>query len=65
MTEAADCRGGGVPAPAELPVPTAVRRLDLLAATARLLLEGVGLNESVLSNVAPGCCQATWPPGPS
>ena len=36
------------PAPAELPVPTSVRRLDLLAATARLLLEGVGLNESVL-----------------
>jgi serine phosphatase RsbU (regulator of sigma subunit)/PAS domain-containing protein len=29
-------------------VPTAVRRLDLLSATARLLLEGVGLSESVL-----------------
>lgn len=35
-------------AQAEAPVPVAARRLDLLAATARLLLEGVGLSESVL-----------------
>ncbi len=36
------------PAQAEVSVPAAVGRLDLLAATARLLLEGVGLSESVL-----------------
>jgi serine phosphatase RsbU (regulator of sigma subunit)/PAS domain-containing protein len=36
------------PAQGGASVPTAVRRLDLLTATAMLLLEGVGLSESVL-----------------